>query len=146
MVEETENRVYQLKIIIQWTGPETWRTVLVPEHFTLNELHMIIKKTLNWTGEYLWLFGDFEDQIYGNLRISDVFQQINQEISYIYDFNVNRHLIIKLETVKKASTGIPYPICVAGHGQCPRESAIQKEEDENTLETNEEFEPTSIDL
>lgn len=140
---ETEDRVYQLKII---TGPQTWRTVLVQEHYTLNELHMIIQKTLNWSGEYLWLFGDFEDQIYGNLKISDVFKQINQEVSYIYDFNVNQHLIITLEAIKKANSAIPYPICVAGHGECPREPAAQKEEDENSLETNEEFDLTSSDL
>lgn len=55
--------MYQLKITIDKITPPIWRTVLVPETFSLNELHHIIQISFGWTNSHLYMFGEYENKI-----------------------------------------------------------------------------------
>ena len=41
--------VYQLRIALLRTSPHIWRRVLVPGHFTLTQLHQILRALFSWS-------------------------------------------------------------------------------------------------
>ena len=46
--------MYQLKISIDAINPPIWRTIQVPETFTLNKLHHIIQIIFDWSNYPRW--------------------------------------------------------------------------------------------
>ena len=48
--------ILQLKIRLLEVSPIVWRRVLVPDTFTLEELHGIIQVTMGWEGIHLYQF------------------------------------------------------------------------------------------
>ncbi len=54
--------MYQLKITIDDITPAIWRTIQLPESYSLNKLHHIIQITLGWTNSHLYMFGHYENK------------------------------------------------------------------------------------
>lgn len=47
---------HKLKIVLQHTEPKIYRTVIVPENFTFDDLHMVIQCVMNWDNSNLYMF------------------------------------------------------------------------------------------
>jgi hypothetical protein len=92
--------MYQLKVTIDEITPPIWRTVQVPESYSLNKLHHIIQLSLGWTNSHLYMFGDYENKIGDpilwedsdtptlwdkKVKIKDVLQKVGDELKYEYD-------------------------------------------------------------
>src|SRR6056297_3171905 len=47
---------YRIKITLERTSPPIWRRVLVPEDFTLLQLHVLIQLAMGWQDKHLHEF------------------------------------------------------------------------------------------
>ena len=47
---------HKLKIVLKYTDPQVYRTVIVPKKFTFHELHTVIQCVMNWENAHLYQF------------------------------------------------------------------------------------------
>jgi hypothetical protein len=135
---------HKLKIELQHSEPKIYRTVIVPEHFTFDELHTVIQCVMNWDNSHLYqfnlgaayrgvtiaipdeendfgfLFGQkFETLDSSKEVISTYFNGKNKKVTYIYDFGDDWIHIISVQ--KKPSEEVLRPQCIKGENAAPIE-------------------------
>lgn len=133
---------HKLKIVLKYTEPQVYRTVIVPEKFTFHDLHMVIQCVMNWENAHLYQFnlgapyasdsikslefaddfGDifenrFEDRDATKTYLSEVFNGQKKKINYIYDFGDDWHHEIRV--LKKPKEEVLYPNCIKGENAAP---------------------------
>lgn len=47
---------YQLKVSIEGTDPSVWRKIIVPDHITFHQLHLVIQEIFQWKDYHLYKF------------------------------------------------------------------------------------------
>jgi hypothetical protein len=124
--------MYQLKITIDGIAPPIWRTIQVPDTFSLNKLHHIIQISFGWTNSHLYCFGDDDVPITDPLlwgdgttrwdkkvKIKDILQKEGDNLSYEYDLGDSwKHTIV----LEKIENGISKSIrCLDGAKAAPPE-------------------------
>lgn len=132
MSEET--RTFQFRLSLIDSDPEIWRRVLVPEDYTLGELHYVIQIAMGWNDEHLHgfrlknqTFGPkganafVEDKDEDDVRLNDVFSKRGSKIIYEYDFGDSWEHVVELEKVIDSDSNNPLPICTEGEYACPPE-------------------------
>jgi hypothetical protein len=107
--------MYQLKITIDEIAPTIWRTILIPESYSLNKLHHVIQVSLGWTNSHLYLFGDYENKIGDpilwkdsetptlwdkKVKIKDVLLKVGDKLPYEYDMGDGWNHTIVLEKIE----------------------------------------------
>ena len=124
--------MYQLKISIEGITPLIWRTILVPETFTLNQLHHIIQISFSWTNSHLYMFGEYENKIGDpilwddgetvsdrEVKIENVLQAVGDKLKYEYDMGDGwKHTVIleKIEGIQRK-----FSKCLDGERSAPPE-------------------------
>ena len=120
----------RIRIELAEVEPVVWRTVQVPEHFTLWQFHYIVEAAMGWEGYHLHSFptsdlssGTGEDQHGERAQTLDRFWRPGTMSSYRYDFGDlwEHHLIF--EERSNGRPGTIYPLCVAGRRACPPEDS-----------------------
>ncbi len=126
--------MYQLKITIDGIAPPIWRTIRVPETFSLNKLHHIIQLSFGWTNSHLYMFGEYENKIgdpilweddeYPTLwdkkvKIKDVLQNVGDELKYEYDMGDGWEHMVVLERIEDGGSKIAR--CLDGARAAPPE-------------------------
>jgi len=123
---------FQLKITLRYVTPPIWRRVVVPDDFTLGNLHNLIQRVMGWGGGHLHEFrvpargfgpplrtfgheGEDEDAT----RLREVLVSKGQMLLYEYDFGDGWLHGIQLEKVLPLEPGQRYPVCLAGARACP---------------------------
>ena len=124
----------QLKISLLYIEPEIWRRVVVPDSFSLGELHGVVQSAMGWQNSHLhrfeidgvdYTFGDAAPEM--NMKaeelvlLRDVLKKEGQVFLYEYDFGdswLHQVIVEKMEVVKSAG---PVSICLAGERACPPE-------------------------
>ena len=135
---------HKLKIVLKYTDPQVYRTVIVPEKFTFHDLHTVIQCVMNWENAHLYQFnlgapygsdsikllddeGNF-GSIFGNrfqemdsteTYLSEIFNGQKKKINYIYDFGDDWHHEIRV--LKKPKDEVLYPKCIKGENAAPIE-------------------------
>lgn len=127
--------VYQLRISLDGTKPEIWRTVLVPVDITFVELHHVIQSAFQWENAHLFEFT--YDKTHNFQRIyfpkfddefSDIFEEndsenteqisdvlaVGETIFYIYDMGDNWEHKILCEGLLIRPKGKRLPCCIDG--------------------------------
>ncbi len=130
----TDIRTFQLRLSLIDSDPEIWRRVLVPEDYTLGELHVVIQIAMGWQDAHLHGFRQknrtfgptganaFEqDKDEDAVRISDVLLKRGSKIIYEYDFGDSWEHLVELEKVIESNTNTPLPLCTEGENACPPE-------------------------
>jgi hypothetical protein len=135
---------HQLKIVLKYTKPQVWRTVVVPEEFTFHQLHTVIQSVMNWEDSHLYQFNlgapyrsdsiqliEIEDDFDGfsggkyqkmdalETKLTDIFQGDFKKISYTYDFGDD--WLHEIRLLKKPKEEVKFPQCIAGEGAAPIE-------------------------
>jgi hypothetical protein len=127
--------VYLLCVSMVGTGSEIWRTVLVPDDYTLAHLHVILQTTMNWLDYHLHEFEindktygrpDYDDQAEGLLdervvTLGAVLAASRQPFSYAYDFGDGWRLSLTVQEILRREPKTLYPQCVAGRRSAPPE-------------------------
>jgi hypothetical protein len=124
--------MYQLKITIDGIIPPIWRTIHVPESFTLNKLHHIIQITFGWENSHLYCFRHSEIPItdpvlWGGgttfwdkkVRLKDVLLQVGDTLLYEYYMGDSWKHSIALDKIESSESKIVK--CLAGSRSAPPE-------------------------
>ena len=136
---------HKLKIELCYTDPKIYRTVIVPERFTFDQLHFVIQCVMNWDNSHLYQFNigapyasdsityideedDQFDAFFGSTfrkynaaetYLSDYFNGRQKKMNYIYDIGDDwLHIITVL---KKPDTEVLVPVCIKGQQAAPIE-------------------------
>lgn len=124
--------VFQLKITLRYLTPPIWRRVVVPDDFTLGNLHNLIQRVMGWGGGHMHEFrvpargfgpplrtfgqeGEDEDAT----LLREVLVRKGQMLLYEYDFGDGWLHGIQMEKILPAEPGQRYPACLAGARACP---------------------------
>jgi hypothetical protein len=122
--------ILQLKIRLLGVNPMVWRRVLVPESYSLRELHGVIQVAMGW--ESLHLF-EFVIRVvrYGSSDICakppdwtlDICFGVrkNARFAYVYDMSDWWEHEIRVEDREAIKERGRYPVCIGGAGACPTE-------------------------
>ena len=125
-------KTYNLKIILDGSNPQIWRTVKVNGDFTLQDLHHAIQVSMGWYNCHLHQFV-IANEIYGVNLEDDWGESVNDESKvkickllkkgdqfyYEYDFGDGWQHFIKVLDV--TDENILFPICTDGKRNCPPE-------------------------
>ena len=174
--QSSTTKIYQLKISIKGAKPPIWRRVLVEDDMTYKSIHMIIQDIFDWYGGHLHEFVaanrrytdlEFNDGFVDDLgedqskfTIGEDLREINDKITYIYDFGDYWEHEIKLEDILEKDEDKQYPRCIKGKGRGPLEDIggiwayntiveAYKKEDKETLDefyVDDNFNPNEFDL
>lgn len=133
-VKKTGGLVYLLRVSVDEIRPEIWRTVLVPEDYTLAYLHVILQTLMDWLDYHLHQFKidgaaygrpDYDVDAQGLLderrvKLSDVVP-FKKKFKYEYDFGDGWELTIVAHEIWKRDPKASYPECVDGRRSAPPE-------------------------
>ncbi|MBS1550039.1 MAG: plasmid pRiA4b ORF-3 family protein [Bacteroidetes bacterium] len=132
---------HKLKITLEYTDPKVYRTVIVPEKITFDDLHLVIQCVMNWENSHLYQFNlgspyasdsitepdeDEMDNFFSSrfkkydstkTYLSDFFNGQIKKMSYIYDYGDD--WIHNITVLKKPSEEVLYPICIKGENTAP---------------------------
>ncbi|HRH02959.1 MAG TPA: plasmid pRiA4b ORF-3 family protein [Bacteroidia bacterium] len=128
------DRIFELKIELDRTKPLVWRQMIIPESFTLYELHHLIQIAFGWKNYHLYSF-IANEQIIGNpvlmddpetindrmVDVSQVLKTKGDKICYEYDFGDGWMHTITLARIIKSDVYGKTPIVVNGAMACPPE-------------------------
>ncbi|WP_157632964.1 plasmid pRiA4b ORF-3 family protein [Hoeflea sp. 108] len=121
--------ILQLKIRLLGLSPMVWRRVLVPESYSLRELHGVIQVAMGWESLHLFEFR-IRAVRYGSSDICteppdktlDSFGfRKNAKFAYVYDMGDWWEHEVRVEDREVAKERGRYPVCVGGAGACPPE-------------------------
>jgi len=140
MVKKVE--IFQIKITLKGSKPPIWRRVLVRANMNFHELHLVIQAAMGWENYHLYQFDtkqnlelvadneDLMNDVFGfrterklakRVKLSDVFVEEKQKITYWYDFGDDWMHDVTLEKIIDVEKGVKYPTCTAGKRACPPE-------------------------
>lgn len=130
----------QLKITLRYISPPIWRRVVVPDNYTLGDLHYVIQAAMGWGNCHLHAFrvGGVEytptmpDAGFGfgfgppskdedDVFLGQIVQRKGQRFTYEYDFGDSWLHDILVEKIEPAAEPHPKPVCVTGKRACPPE-------------------------
>lgn len=129
-------QVLQLKIQLRGvTKPPIWRKVEVSAADTFYDLHNIIQGAMGWYNAHLHQFivgrhyiglpdpyDDFiEKKDSQKIKLSQVFKNLKDKITYEYDFGDGWEHLITLEAINDTEKGMTYPRLKQGKSVCPPE-------------------------
>jgi hypothetical protein len=111
----------QVRVSIDRIEPQIWRRLVVPLHFKLRELHLVLQAAFGWTNAHMHEFeigglsygDDFADAERGEddprvfdemeVRLRDFTREPGTEFRYVYDMGDNWVHTVVLETVELGS-------------------------------------------
>lgn len=134
----TANNIFTLKISLLDTEPLIWRRLLIPEHYSLYDLHVAIQDAMGWKDSHLFQFligdyqsgrrigvpdPDFEDETEEawEVGIKEVCSPNMGKFTYEYDFGDSWIHSVEFEDFTPKVKGTRYPICEDGANTCPPE-------------------------
>ena len=126
----------QLRITLKHIRPPIWRRVVVPDNYTLGQLHGVIQVTMGWYHCHLHVFQvprrgfgpplrqfgtEAEDENENTAWVYEVLSRKGQKLYYQYDFGDNWEHDILVEKLLPFDAQARYPVCLAGARACPPE-------------------------
>ncbi len=124
----------ELKIELEFIEPLIWRRVIVPESYSLADLHNVIQTAMGWHDCHLHCFDidgvryTFPNQLpemgmedEGKFRLSDLIKSGTKQFLYEYDFGDDWRHWITIEKVAPVDPGSNCPVCLDGARACPPE-------------------------
>lgn len=128
------DKIFQLKIRLEYSRPPIWRRVLVSSGITLHKLHDVIQAAMGWTDSHLHMFVVGERR-YGvpdpewdvelgderKVTLAELLRRPKDRILYEYDFGDGWLHVVELEKSVPPSQDQQVPCVVAGRRACPPE-------------------------
>ncbi|SEH70327.1 pRiA4b ORF-3-like protein [Paenimyroides aquimaris] len=135
---------HKLKIVLQGPDPKITRTVIVPEKFNFEQLHIVIQCVMNWENQHLYEFNlgapyasdsispeeaddgfaaftesRFKKYDAEQTHLSEFFNGQIKKMNYTYDFGDD--WIHSISVLKKPTEEVLFPKCVKGENAAPIE-------------------------
>lgn len=151
--------VYKFRVILD-AEEDVFRDIAILKDDTLEDLHNAIFNSFGFDGmevasfytcDETWnqedeisLFdtGDVpgEQKIMSDYQLSDILDQQNTKILYVYDFINMWTFLVELAAVEDQLVGNFYPETIFSHGEMPDEAMEKNFESDNADDYNDEFE------
>ena len=151
--------VYKFRVILD-AEEDVFRDIAILKDDTLEDLHNAIFNSFGFDGmevasfytcDETWnqedeisLFdtGDVlgEQKIMSDYQLSDILDQQNTKILYVYDFINMWTFLVELAAVEDQLVGNLYPETIFSHGEMPDEAMEKNFESDNADDYNDEFE------
>lgn len=151
--------VYKFRVILD-AEEDVFRDIAILKDDTLEDLHNAIFNSFGFDGmevasfytcDETWnqedeisLFdtSDFpgEQKIMSDYQLSDILDQQNTKILYVYDFINMWTFLVELAAVEDQLVGNLYPETIFSHGEMPDEAMEKNFESDNADDYNDEFE------
>lgn len=129
MATPTADSILQIKIRLLNISPMIWRRILVPENYTLHQLHGVIQVAMGWEGIHLFEFriraveytafylqGESPD-----IPLEQFHFRKNTKFTYAYDMGDYWQHEVRVEKRMAIEQRKRYPACTGGSGTCPPE-------------------------
>lgn len=169
-------KVLQLGIFLRHIHPRIWRRVLVPNDYSLGDLHHVINRVMGWSHWHMHAFRIGKIHYAGTETVEDcgppirhedsvtlaaLFKRKGQVFEYQYDFGDNWEHEIQVEKILSWNPDLQLPVCLAGERACPPEdcggssgyvrvlSALRNPNDSGLTEFRQwlgDFDPEEFDL
>ncbi|MFD1066142.1 plasmid pRiA4b ORF-3 family protein [Oceanobacillus locisalsi] len=133
--------VLQLNIHVKDVESPKQRTLLVSEQSTFEELHLYLQVAFAWSDTHLHFFSqngttivpqeeDFKHQPKAvneeTAVLSDYLKKSGDQLTYIYDLNMDWQHTITLEHKAELPMDLPLPFCIAAEGEAPLEQTVEQ--------------------
>lgn len=126
--------VYQLTVALRDISPMVWRRLLISSATTIAQLHDVVQIAMGWEDLHLHQFR-IHGKAYGISRVggisfaddphhvtlADFRLRPGERFVYEYDMGDFWQHDLRLEAVVPRAPRRHYPVCTAGHGDCPPE-------------------------
>ena len=142
----TDDLIYQFRVILERTQPMVWRRILVPGTYSFWDLHVAIQDAMGWLDCHLHLFQlknpatseldqigiPSDDSFYvaepclavWEVAIADYFEGPGDRADYEYELGYGWQHEILLEEITNGLAAAPHPLCVDVAGAlCPEVGA-----------------------
>jgi hypothetical protein len=135
--QQSQETVYQLKVVLLETEPLVWRRFVIPSGATLHRLHLILQEVMGWTNSHLYRFqigereyaepdpdNEFYELPFRNSKRAKLGRLVTKRGStflYEYDFGDSWIHELVVEDILKCEPGKHYPTCLTGERACPPE-------------------------
>jgi hypothetical protein len=126
-------KAIQFKVALMYIRPPIWRRLVLPDNFTLGQLHEVIQVAMGWQNCHLHAFR-FDDVHYSSRQacemdemnmkdeesvlLGQVVARAKQKFVYEYDFGDSWEHAIVAEKMLPIDPLAKYPICLAGARAC----------------------------
>jgi Plasmid pRiA4b ORF-3-like protein len=161
--------VYKFRVILD-SEEDIFRDIAILEDDTLEDLHNAIFNSFGFDGmevasfytcddtwnqeDEISLFdtGDVigEQKIMSDYPLSDILDQQNTKIIYVYDFINMWTFLVELASVEDQIVGNPYPETLFSHGEMPDEAMekhfISDNEEEDYNEFEDDLDEDDLDM
>lgn len=127
----------QLMVALKHIRPPIWRRVVVPDNFTLGQLHDVIQATMGWHDSHMHAFRVPRRGFGPPLRefgsgldaaenentafVGAVLARKGQKLLYEYDFGDSWEHEVVVEKILPFDPQAKYPVCLDGTRACPPE-------------------------
>jgi hypothetical protein len=124
-------------VTLKYIRPPIWRSVVVPDNFTLGQLHDVIQVTMGWYDCHMHAFRvprrgfgpplrEFGSGLDGaenenTIFVGAVLIRKGQKLLYEYDFGDGWEHEVVVEKILPIDPQGKYPVCLAGARACPPE-------------------------
>ncbi|MFA5343954.1 MAG: plasmid pRiA4b ORF-3 family protein [Kiritimatiellia bacterium] len=134
-VPPAENAI-QFKVALRYIRPPIWRRIVLPDNYTLGQLHDAIQVAMGWQDCHLHAFrfgdvhytsqqacemGEMDMENEKTLFLSRVVTRAKQKFIYEYDFGDSWLHEVVVEKILPFDPQMKYPVCLAGARACPPE-------------------------
>lgn len=161
--------VYKFRVILD-AEDDIFRDIAIQEDDTLEDLHNAIFNSFGFDGMEVASFytcddtwnqedeipmfdsGDVlgEQKTMSDYQLSDILDQQNTKIIYVYDFINMWTFLVELASVEEQVVGNTYPETLFSHGEMPDEAMekhfISDDEDENYNEFEDDLDEDDLDM
>ena len=129
-------KAIQFKVSLQYIRPPIWRRVVLPDNFTLGQLHGVIQVTMGWynchmhafrcgdvhyTSQHASEMGEMDMENEETVFLGQVVTRAKQKFIYEYDFGDSWEHEVTVEKFLPIDPQAKYPVCLAGAPACPPE-------------------------
>ena len=142
--------VYKFRVILD-AEEDVFRDIAILEDDTLEDLHNAIVNAFGFDGLEIASFYTCDDQwnqedeislfdtgdvpgeqkVMGDYQLSDILNEDNTKIIYVYDFLNMWTFLIELAAIEELEVGGSYPETLFSHGEMPAEAMEKNFEAEN---------------
>lgn len=129
-------KAIQFKVTLKYIRPPIWRRIVLPDNFTLGQLHDVIQVTMGWYNCHMHAFrfgdvhytsqqasemGEMDMENEDAVFLSRVVKRPKQKFRYEYDFGDGWEHEIVVEKILPIDSQAKHPVCLAGARACPPE-------------------------
>jgi hypothetical protein len=131
--------IYSIRVTLRCIEPRIWREFLVPDSYTLGDLHEVLYRVMGWGGYHMHSFhfgsgfkktyysvqeivNDSPDTLHeDSVILRDLLNKKGKTFTYEYDFGDTWLHEVRLMKIVPFDKTVPLPTCTAGARACPPE-------------------------